>query len=142
MKHSLIAFFFLALLANNAFALGLGKTELHSTLGQPLKATITVVGAEDYDDEQLLVSLADKSVFARMGIGFNLNHLRIKMKTALTQDKQRIILLSTNQPVNEPYLEFIIVLKSPEGQNLKTVALLLDAPEKSEEKPDFRIEAQ
>lgn len=142
MKHLSITLFCLALLTSKTFALGLGKVDLDSTLGEPLKATITIVGAEDYDDEQLLVTLADKSVFARMGVEFTFNHLNIKMKTALNQDKQRIILLSTHKPVNEPYLEFIIVLKSPEGQNLKTVSLLLDAPEKKSGKSDFRIEAK
>lgn len=142
MMRLLIVLFFFSMLSNNIFALGLGKTELHSTLGEPLKATIAVVGAEDYDDEQLLVSLADKSIYARMGVELTFNHHRINMKTVVNKDKQRIVILSTNKPVNEPYLEFIIQLKSPEGQTLKTVALLLDAPPEKKGKPDFRIEAE
>lgn len=108
-------------------ALGLGEITLHSALNQPLEADIELLEIADLSADDLKVRLAPAEVFSRSGVErfYFLNDLRF---TPLLRDGSGIIRVRSNQPVREPYLNFIVEVARPNGRLLREYTLLLDPP--------------
>ncbi len=138
MKKRLAASLSLALLsaaAPLASAAGLGDITLYTGLNEPLRADIRVRNVGDLNENQLLVNLADREAFERAGVDrvFFLSGMDFELE--LTGDGDAIVRVSTEQPVKEPYLEFVVELKWPTGRVLREYTLLLDLPLFTEEPP-------
>lgn len=112
-----------AMLSAQSMALGLGEISLDSALNQPLKAQIQLLDASSYTHSELRPKLASPVDFERAGIDrYNfLNNIKLEVK-----DNQ--ILVSTKQPVSEPFLNFLVELNWPTGRVLREYTLLLDPP--------------
>ncbi|WP_369959555.1 FimV family protein [Pseudomonas benzenivorans] len=107
--------------------MGLGEITLHSALNQPLEADIELLEIADLSADDLKVRLAPTEVFSRSGVErfYFLNDLRF---TPLLRDGSGIIRVRSNQPVREPYLNFIVEVARPNGRLLREYTLLLDPP--------------
>ncbi|OEC35435.1 hypothetical protein A7D25_09615 [Pseudomonas sp. 21C1] len=108
-------------------ALGLGEISLNSALNQPLDAEIELLEVGDLSAADLVVRLAPADVFARSGVDrlYFLNDLRF---TPLLRGGSSVIRVVSNQPVREPYLNFIVEVARPNGQLLREYTVLLDPP--------------
>ncbi|GAA6130114.1 hypothetical protein NBRC116187_04740 [Halopseudomonas sabulinigri] len=108
-------------------ALGLGEMQLDSALNQPLSAIIVLQGAEGLSPDDVLVSLADTAAFDEAGIErpYFLTDLRFK---PVMQGNKLAIKVDSSQPVREPYLNFLVELRRPNGRLLREYTLLLDPP--------------
>lgn len=108
-------------------ALGLGEITLHSALNQPLDAEIELLEVGELAATDLRVRLAPADVFSRSGVDrlFFLNDLRF---TPVLRGANSVIRVVSNQPVREPYLNFIVELARPNGQLLREYTVLLDPP--------------
>lgn len=108
-------------------ALGLGEITLHSALNQPLEAEIELLQVADLSASDLSVRLAPAEVFSRAGVDrlVFLNDLRF---TPLLRGSTSVIRVVSNQPVREPYLNFIVEVARPNGQLLREYTVLLDPP--------------
>ncbi|MEH6566055.1 MAG: FimV/HubP family polar landmark protein [Halopseudomonas sp.] len=108
-------------------ALGLGEMQLDSALNQPLSATIVLQGAEGLSPDDVLVSLADAAAFDEAGIErpYFLTDLRFK---PVMQGSKLAIQVDSSQPVREPYLNFLVELRRPNGRLLREYTVLLDPP--------------
>jgi pilus assembly protein FimV len=108
-------------------ALGLGEITLHSALNQPLEADIELLEIADLGADDLKVRLAPAEVFSRSGVErlYFLNDLRF---TPLLRGGSGIIRVRSNQPVREPYLNFIVEVARPNGQLFREYTVLLDPP--------------
>ena len=123
-RSSLIA---ISLMINPLHAAGLGKLNLSSQLGQPLHASIAIIGTEDYDHGQLIFTIADQKTHKRLGVSYPRIKSSLKM-TLLGDHAARQLIINTRKSINEPFIEFILRMKTPNGVYLKTVSLLLDTP--------------
>ncbi|KKO00555.1 hypothetical protein LCGC14_0126460 [marine sediment metagenome] len=108
-------------------ALGLGELKLESALNQPLSATISLQGAEGMSPSDILVSLANPEAFEKAGIDrpFFLSDLRF---IPVVENDRMTIRVESNRPVREPYLNFLVELRRPNGRMLREYTLLLDPP--------------
>ena len=108
-------------------ALGLGEITLHSALNQPLRADIALVDAAGLDEGELSVSLATADEFSRAGVErvFFLNDLKF---TPILRGNRSLIRVSSNKPVNEPFLNFLVQLNQPNGRVLREYTVLIDPP--------------
>ncbi|VVO19612.1 FimV/HubP family polar landmark protein [Pseudomonas fluorescens] len=108
-------------------ALGLGEITLHSALNQPLRADIALMDAADLAEGELSVGLATAEEFNRAGVDrvFFLNDLRF---TPILRGDRRLIRVSSNKPVNEPFLNFLVQLNQPNGRVLREYTVLIDPP--------------
>ena len=115
------------LYAGASHALGLGELQLESALHQPLRATISLHGAQGLTPSDVRISLADAEAFSRVGIErpYFLTDLRF---TPVMLGQQLAIRVESNRPVNEPYLNFLVQLHRPGGLLLREYTLLLDPP--------------
>lgn len=128
MKKLILLTLLLSPLLQNAWALGLGKTTLHSKLGQPLEASIALVG-KNIDSQQLRIGLASKEDYQKLGISRDFSHYDLQF--SLAKGQQPTVNITSKKPINEPYLYFAINVKSPQGNLIKAVTLLLPAPSKN-----------
>ena len=111
-----------------AHAAGLGRLQVNSALGQPLRAEIEIVSLQPGEDDSLVARLATPEAFRQAGI---------EMSGALTGlqfavDKRGgrpVIRLSTTQPVNEPFLDVLIELSWSTGRLVREYTFLLDPAE-------------
>ncbi len=108
-------------------ALGLGELQSSSQLNQPLSAQIELLSTNATEVGQLRVKLASADVFNRVGIDRPAYLNSLKFRTA-TQNGKPVILVSSAQPVQEPFLNFLLEVSWPQGQLLKEYTVLLDPP--------------
>ena len=113
-------------------ALGLGEIELQSGLNQPLQAEIVLNNLGDLNQQQIAVKLAGKDDFARAGVEriYFLNNLAFSVQ--LDGSGKGVIKVSSKKLVREPYLDFVLEARWPEGRLLREYTLLVDLPTFSE----------
>ncbi|MHC8325556.1 FimV/HubP family polar landmark protein [Pseudomonas sp. LB1P83] len=108
-------------------ALGLGDITLHSSLNQPLRADIALVDVGGLEEGELSVSLASAEEFTRAGVDrvFFLNDLKFM---PVLRGNRSLIRVTSNKPVNEPFLNFLVQLNQPNGRLLREYTVLIDPP--------------
>lgn len=130
--NSNILFSFLALLLIslllfpiNSHAVGFGEIKLYSHLNEPLDAEIELQGTESYDPERLVVTLASAQEFKRAGLErpFFLTQFRFVI---LRKGNHTYIHITSNDPIKQPYLDFLIDLTWPGGRIVRGYTMLLD----------------
>jgi pilus assembly protein FimV len=121
MKKQLLSVCAAALLAGfSAFAsaLGLAEPTLYSLLGQKLDCDMELINMGDMSAEEMVVSIASPA-----GVPG-----RIKASVVKRSDGKAVVKLKSGEVINEPYLEFVVVVRWPQGQLQREVTLLLDTP--------------
>ena len=115
-------------LTGNVYALGLGDVTLKSALNQPLIAEIEVLQEEGLSPGEILPTLAAVADFRRAGVQreFFLSNLNFRLKSV--GNGQLILVVSTIESVQEPFLNFLIEVNWPSGRILKEFTILLDPP--------------
>lgn len=110
-----------------AAALGLGEISLHSALGQPFNADVELIEAGGMSPEEIVVGLAPPEAFAKAGVErvFFLNDLRF---TPVIRGNRSVIHIESHKAVTEPYLNFLVRLVRPNGDQLHEYTVLLDPP--------------
>lgn len=110
-----------------AAALGLGDITLHSALGQPFNADIELIEAGGLSPEEIVVTLASAEAFAKAGVErvFFLNDLRF---TPVIRGSRAVVHIESHKAVTEPYMDFVVRLSRPNGDQLHEYTVLLDPP--------------
>ena len=112
----------------SAYAVGLGEITVNSSLNEPLSANIQIINSTDLQDNQVLVSLASAEAFEWAGVSRDFFLSRLQFSIGRDSANQRIIKIISDQPVVEPYLDFLVQLQWPEGRVMRSYTLLLDLP--------------
>ncbi|MEH6457155.1 MAG: FimV/HubP family polar landmark protein, partial [Cocleimonas sp.] len=108
-------------------ALSLGDIESKSSLNQPFQGRITLLQTNPAEVKSLRVRVASPEVFNRVGIDRPAFLNSIQFRTTV-QNGRPVILVSSNKPINEPFLNFLLEVSWPNGQLLKEYTVLLDPP--------------
>ena len=115
----------LALGSASALALQLGEIRVKSSLDEPLVAEIPIQLDNLTEAKDLRVGLASPADFAKAGLTRNgLEHLRFSIVSDSTGHK--LVLVTSEQPVGDPYLDFLIEVDSSRGKQLREYTVLLD----------------
>ena len=115
-------------LSNYVSALGLGEVKLKSTLNQPLSAEVQLLDTKGLSPEQIIVSLASSGDFERNGLDFVHFYSELRFEVALDNPGGPVVRITSNNPVREPYLNFLIEAKWTSGRLLREYTLLMDLP--------------
>lgn len=99
-------------------ALGVAEPTLYSLLGQKLDCDMELINMGDMTAEEMVVSIASPA-----GIPG-----RIKASVVKRSDGKAVIKLKSAEVINEPYVEFTVVVRWPQGELQRAVTLLLDTP--------------
>jgi pilus assembly protein FimV len=119
----------------SASPLGLGDLKLHSTLNRPLDAEIDLISPGSTRADEISVRLASNEAFEGAGIDrpLLLNHLKFEVDTRA--DGTPYIKVVSDQPVTEPFLDFLVEVNWPNGKLVREYTTLLDPPVTVEEPP-------
>lgn len=120
----------LALACGPALALGLGQIEVKSRHGEPLLAEIPIVSSDPSELEQLHARLASPETFARVGLqppSGLVSDLRFAL--ALDPRGRPVIRVTTDAPVQQPLLTFLIEVDWGQGRLVREYAALVETPE-------------
>ena len=111
-----------------AQALGLGAIDVKSALNQPLNAEIQVIQASDGEAADLAVDLAKAEDFARIGIDRARIAVPLTFEVGENTRGETVITVTSNEPVREPYLSFLLDVNWSKGRLLREYTVLLDPP--------------
>lgn len=120
--------------ASTTYALGMGDIVLDSALNQPLDARIKLLKASELEDWEIKPDLASREEFEKSGVErvFFLNSFKFEIERT---ESGVYVNLSSDQPVVEPFLNFLVQVDWPSGRLLREYTLLLDPPVFAEDEP-------
>ncbi len=108
-------------------ALGIGEMHLQSALNQNLQAEISLILSEGEKSNDLQIGLASNSKFDEAGIPWTVFLSKIKFTTVIENGKTAIK-LSSAEVLKEPFLDFLLEIKSSKGTLYREFTVLVDPP--------------
>jgi len=128
MIKRLLPALFLAIVPGVVYALGLGNLQLESALNEPLHARIELLSATAEELSSLHVDLAGEDAFNHAGIPRNyvLKQLRFSVKES--EAGPDYILVTSDDPIREPFLNFLVEVNWSKGRLYREYTVLLDPP--------------
>jgi len=118
----------LAWATSPAFGLGLGSLDLQSALNQQFVADIELTNTQGLEIEEILPRLAAQQDFDRVGIERNYVLMDLRFKVVQTEDRVKILRVTSTRPITEPFLNFLVEVLWPNGRILREYTVLLDPP--------------
>lgn len=113
---------------SDAQAAGLGKLTVYSAIGQPLNAEVALTATPE-EMSALSAKLASHDDFKKAGIEFMSALSGLRLSVAKQPDGQPVLKLTTDRPLNEPFLHFLVELNWTAGRLVREYTFLLDPPE-------------
>lgn len=117
-----------ALFSSGVFALGLGDMKLFSAVNEPLRAEIKLLKVGDLNTTQVLIKLASMQDFDRANVEREFFLTGMRYEVELDGRGGGVVKVTTEDPVREPYLNFLLEAKWPSGRLIREYTLLLDLP--------------
>ena len=118
----------MALVPISVFAAGLGKLNVMSGLGEPLKADIELIAVTPEELSSITAAIASEEAYATQGIEKPASHNTIKVNIAKNASGAPILKLQSSQPISEPFLDMLIQVDWASGRLLREYTVLLDPP--------------
>ena len=114
--------------AGDAAALALGRVTVQSALGEPLRAEIDLPQITPAEAETLRATPASPDVFRAQGMEFTptMNNLQIQLQRR--PDGTAVLRLSSDRPVNEPFLDLVLDANWGTGRIVRSYTMLFDPP--------------
>ncbi|PAU81007.1 hypothetical protein CK501_05435 [Halovibrio salipaludis] len=110
-----------------AQALGMGEGRILTNLNEPLRAEIELSEPGDLSADQIRVSLAPESAFERAGLR-RMDVLHDLDFDVIESDGGFRINVTSEDPIREPFLNFLVELTWPNGRLLREYSFLVDPP--------------
>src|SRR5215472_7028305 len=117
-----------AVLPVSALALGLGRLTVDSGLGQPLSARIELTAVQKDELDSLTARVADQALYRDNGVQFPAVLTRARVSVEQGPGNVPYLRVSTQQTVNEPYLDLIVEVNWATGRVVRNYTFLLDPP--------------
>ncbi len=111
-----------------SFSAGLGRVNVSSALGEPLSAEIELNESTPGEVTSLTARIASPDEYAANGLQDAYVPAGIKVAVINRTDNIRVIKVTTDRPVNEPFLELLIKADSPTVNLMRQYTVLLDPP--------------
>jgi len=111
-----------------AHALGLGELTSKSLLNQNFDGAITLLSVTPEEVDGIRVKLADAEAFSRAGVERPFYLSLLKFEPVLAGSGKPVIRVSSDFPIREPFLNFLVEVNWPNGRLLREYTVLLDPP--------------
>lgn len=108
-------------------ALTLGKFQVQSAIGEPLRAEVEVTQFTPDELRGLQAQLAAPANFRQAGMEFNPALQGVVTRIENRNDGQPVITLTGRNPVQDSFIDLILEAQWPTGRAVKNYALLLNA---------------
>lgn len=127
-KFAAVVFSLGCVQASPLMALGLGEISLESYLNEPLRAEVDLLNVQGLHEDQIRIRLATSEDFKRMGVDRAYFLTSISFDVEVDDNGRGRIVLTSEDPVLEPYLDFIVEARWPSGRLLREYTVLVDPP--------------
>lgn len=118
----------LVLLSTGASALGLGRVNVQSVLGETLRAEIEVTSLNAEEASSLRVSLASPEAFKASGVEYNSVLVGANITLQRRADGRPVLVLTSDKVVQEPFVDVIVDFAWSTGHLTRSYTLLIDPP--------------
>ena len=118
----------MALAPMTVFSAGLGKLNVSSGLGEPLRADIELLSVTPEELNSIFAVIASEEAYANQGIDRPASHSTIKVEVSKNANGTPILKLKSTQPISEPFLDMLIQVDWGSGRLLREYTVLLDPP--------------
>lgn len=112
-----------------ALAAGLGRLNVLSSLGEPLRAEIELLSVQPSEVDSLVARLASSQAYRQANIELNGALLGVKFAIENRGPGQFVINLTSVQPMNEPFIDMLVELTWNAGRLVREYTFLLDPPQ-------------
>lgn len=110
-----------------AHALGLGKLDYSTRLGEPLQARIELIGVAADEAANIAVRLASPADYARFGMTFEATEI-LEISVQTDSAGKSFVFVRSEDSVNEPILQFVLEVRGGGSAILGDYTVLLDPP--------------
>lgn len=112
----------------DASALALGRLNVQSALGEPLRAEIEVTEITPAEADGLKVSIATTEAFRAAGVPYNSALSDVRVGVQKRADGRYVVRLSSNRLVSEPFIDLLLEANWGSGRIVRDYTVLLDPP--------------
>jgi pilus assembly protein FimV len=130
------------LYTGEASALALGKINVKSALGEPLRAEIEVPQITDAEADTLQVKTASSTVFRTQGMDYSGTASAVRAQLQRRANGSAVIVLTTQRPVNDPFVDYVIDANWNSGQVVRSYTMLFDPPNLRKPEPAVTVAPQ
>jgi pilus assembly protein FimV len=116
------------LTCTSASALSLGRLTVQSALGEPLRAEIDVPDISSEETDSLRSSVASPETFASSGLEYSSALNGVKITLQRRADGRAYLKLTSDRPVNDPYVDLVLESTWASGRILRDYTMLFDPP--------------
>lgn len=125
-KASAIALAILALMPGMSAAISLGRVQVQSALGEPLRAEIDVADLSAEEASSLQVSLATPEQFRTAGLEYNPALTSTRIALQKRSDGRTFLSITGDKTVNDPFVDMIVEVSWSAGRIVRDYTLLFD----------------
>lgn len=113
----------------NAWALGLGRLNVQSALGETLRAEIDLSSLSPDEESSLKVRIAPPESYRAQGVDYNSVLTSTQVSIARRSDGRPYLRVTSDRAVQEPFVDVILELTWSSGRLVREFTLLLDPPQ-------------
>lgn len=118
----------LGLSSSQALALSLGRITVQSALGEPLRAEIDVPEINADESASLQARIAPPDAFTAAGLEYHPEMTNLQLSLQKRPDGRTYIRLTSARPINDPFVDMILVASWSTGRIVRDYTMLLDPP--------------
>ncbi len=118
----------MCLFASNASALGLGRLNVQSALGETLRAEIDVTSITPEEASNLNIRVAPPESYRAAGVDYNSVLTGTQVVLQKRADGRSILSVTSDRAVQEPFVDVILEISWSTGRLVREYTLLFDPP--------------
>jgi pilus assembly protein FimV len=118
----------LGLPAMDAHALALGRVNVLSSIGEPLRAEIDIPDITAEEASTLKTSIASGDAFRAAGLEYNAALASAQLTLQRRPDGRAYLRLTSDRPINEPFVDLILQANWATGRVVRDYTMLFDPP--------------
>ncbi len=116
------------LIGSPAHALSVQPIRVLSTLGEPFRAEIVITDIAGVKPSSIHADLANDEEFVQLGINKLGLTRHLRFNTTLTSAERGVITITSDRPLTDPYIEFVVHIGFGNNTRLQQVTALVDPP--------------
>ena len=131
----------LCMAASGASALGLGRLQVQSALGEALRAEIEVTSISPEEQGNLRLRVASPEAYRAAGVDYNAVLPGTQVELRRRPDGRPFLKISSDRGVQEPFIDVILEINWPTGRLVREYTMLFDPPTTARAAPPAPVTA-
>lgn len=117
-----------SLLSFDAYALALGRLNVLSSIGEPLRAEVDITDVTAEEASSLRPALASAEAYKAMGLDYNPDLSSIQFNVQQMPDGRTVLQLNNSRPVTAAFVDIVLEVNWASGKITRDFTLLLTPP--------------